>query len=128
MSKERFEWLNTVAGEVIATPGSESNVKEIYDKCHELTAERGDDIAIFNPFDEFGNHLWHYDVTGNAMKDVLDAELKGNNYRGVVLTTGSAGTISCGDFLKKEYPHSKIAAGEALQCPTMLTNGYGAHF
>jgi len=48
MSKERFEWLKTVAGEVIATPGSESNVKEIYDKCHELTRERGDDIVIFN--------------------------------------------------------------------------------
>ncbi|MHA1910625.1 MAG: pyridoxal-5-phosphate-dependent protein subunit beta, partial [Candidatus Kariarchaeaceae archaeon] len=51
----------------------------------------------------------------------------GDNYRGVVLTTGSAGTLACGDFLKKEYPTSKIVAGEALQCPTMLANGYGAH-
>ena len=64
MSKERFEWLSKVAGEVIATPGCESNVKEIFDKCQELHNTRGDDIMIFNQFDEFGNYLWHYEVTG----------------------------------------------------------------
>lgn len=127
MSKERFDWLKTVAGEVIATPGSESNVKEIYDKCHELTAARGDDIVIFNQFDEFGNHLWHYDVTGNAFKEVLDKELGNSKYRGCAFTTGSAGTIACGDFLKELYPQSFIAAGESVQCPTLLQNGYGAH-
>ena len=36
MSQERFDWLKTVAGEIIATPGCESNVKEIYDKVWEL--------------------------------------------------------------------------------------------
>ncbi|MHA2171899.1 MAG: pyridoxal-phosphate dependent enzyme [Candidatus Hodarchaeales archaeon] len=127
MSKERFEWLETVAGEVIATPGSESNVKEIYDKCHELTAERGDDIAIFNQFDEFGNHLWHYDVTGNALTEVINKEIRGGTYRGCVFTTGSAGTIGAGDFLKEQYPTSFIAAGESVQCPTLYMNGYGAH-
>src|SRR6056297_2341722 len=66
MSKERFDWLKKVAGEVIATPGCESNVKEIFDKCWELRKTR-DDVMIFNQFDEFGNHLWHYDITGNAM-------------------------------------------------------------
>jgi len=127
MSKERFEWLKTVSGEVIATPGSESNVKEIYDKCHELKAERGDDIVIFNQFDEFGNHLWHYEVTGNAIKEVLDKELHSSKYRGCCFTTGSAGTIGCGDFLKEQYPTSFIAAGESVQCPTLYENGFGAH-
>ncbi|RMG63480.1 MAG: pyridoxal-phosphate dependent enzyme, partial [Calditrichaeota bacterium] len=59
MSRERFEWLKTLAGEVIATPGSESNVKEIYDKCWELRRTRND-VVIFNQFEEFGNYLWHY--------------------------------------------------------------------
>ncbi|MFX1517584.1 MAG: pyridoxal-phosphate dependent enzyme, partial [Promethearchaeota archaeon] len=127
MSRERFEWLNTVAGEVIATPGGESNVKEIFDKSNELKRAREDKVVVFNQFDEFGNHLWHYEVTGNAMKEVLDKELKGDTYRGVCLTTGSAGTIGCGDFLKEHYPTSKIAAGESLQCPTLLLNGYGYH-
>ncbi len=126
MSQERFEWLQTVAGEIIKTPGSESNVKEIFDKVWELRKTR-DNIVVFNQFDEFGNYLWHYEVTGNAMKEVLDNELGGKVPHGVVLTTGSAGTIACGDFLKDHYPRVKIAAGEALQCPTMLLNGYGAH-
>jgi cysteine synthase len=128
MSRERFEWLESVAGEVIATPGCESNVKEIFDKCWELRRERGDDIVIFNQFDEFGNHLWHYDVTGHAMAQVLEKELGPNGtYRGVVLTTGSAGTIGCGDYMKELFPTSKVAASEALQCPTLLLNGFGGH-
>jgi hypothetical protein len=97
MSQERFEWLASVAGEVIKTPGSESNVKEIYDKCWELRRTR-DDVFIFNQFAEFGNYLFHYDVTGNAMKEVLDKELGNDHYRGVCLTTGPAGTIASGDW------------------------------
>lgn len=127
MSRERFEWLETVAGEVIATPGSESNVKEIFDKTWELRATR-EDVVIFNQFDEFGNYLWHYDVTGRAMEEVLSKEMRARDvYRGVVLATGSAGTIACGDYLKQVFPGSKIAAAEAWQCPTLLENGFGAH-
>ena len=127
MSKERFEWLKQVAGEIIATPGSESNVKEIFDKCWELR-KSGENIMIFNQFDEFGNYLWHYEITGHAMEEVLKKELgtKGN-YRGLILTTGSAGTIACGDYMKKLFPSSLVGASEALQCPTLMENGFGAH-
>lgn len=127
MSRERFAWLNRIAGEVIATPGCESNVKEIFDKCWELKKSR-DDIVIFNQFDEEGNHLWHYEVTGHAMEEVL-MEVLGENgrYAGFVSQTGSAGTIGTGDYLKECFPQSKIVAGEALQCPTLLRNGYGGH-
>lgn len=127
MSQERFQWLSKIAGEVIATPGSESNVKEIFDKCWELR-NSGQDLMIFNQFEEFGNYLWHYDVTGHAMEEVLKTELgPKDRYRGVALTTGSAGTIASGDYLKQVYPTSKIIASEALQCPTLLANGFGAH-
>ena len=127
MSQERFDWLANIAGETIKTPGSESNVKEIFDKCWELR-NSGEDLMIFNQFDEFGNYLWHYEVTGHAMEEVLEKELgPEDQFRGVVLTTGSAGTIGCGDYLKQKYPRSKIAAGEAEQCPTLLENGFGAH-
>ncbi len=127
MSPERFEWLKKVAGEVIPTPGSESNVKEIFDKCWELKENR-DNVHIFNQFDEFGNHLWHYEITGNAMAEVLE-EIMGEDdkYAGVALTSGSSGTLGCGDYMKEIYPQSKIAVGEALQCPTLLRNGFGAH-
>jgi len=127
MSRERFEWLSKIAGEVIATPGSESNVKEIFDKCWELR-QSGQDLMIFNQFEEFGNYLWHYAVTGHAMEDLLQQVMGSKDvYRGMVSATGSAGTIAFGDYLKQLFPGSKIGASEALQCPTLLENGFGAH-
>ncbi len=126
MSQERFDWLSQVAGEVIKTPGTESNVKEIFDKTQELREAR-EDVVVFNQFEEFGNHLWHYYVTGHTMEEVLKRELRsGQAYRGVALASGSAGTLGCGDYLKERFPTSKIAASEPVQCPTLLRNGYGA--
>lgn len=127
MSQERFDWLRSVAGETIKTPGSESNVKEIFDKCWELR-NSGEDLMIFNQFDEFGNYLWHYEVTGSAIEEVLNEVMSDNdNYHGLISCTGSGGTIAAGDYLKKIFPKSKIAASEALQCPTIYQNGFGAH-
>lgn len=127
MSKERFEWLETVAGEIIATPGTESNVKEIYDKVAEIRATRPD-AMIFNQFEEMGNHLWHYVVTGSAMKELFD-DVAGSRDRfaGAVVTSGSAGTTAVGDYLKEVFPSLKFGVGEALQCPTLLWNGFGDH-
>ena len=127
MSRERFEWLATVAGETIKTPGSESNVKEIFDKCKELR-NSGQDLMIFNQFEEFGNYLWHYEVTGHAIEEAFKRIARpGDEFRGITSATGSAGTIASGDYLKQVFPGSKIAASEALQCPTLLENGFGAH-
>ncbi|MCK6560930.1 pyridoxal-phosphate dependent enzyme [candidate division KSB1 bacterium] len=127
MSRERFDWLKAIAGEVIATPGSESNVKEIYDKCWELRRTRND-IMIFNQFEEFGNYLWHFHVTGRAVEEVFAAVHQPNQrLAGFVSSTGSAGTLACGDYVKQKFPHAKIVAAEALQCPTLLANGYGSH-
>ena len=127
MSKERFDWLEDIACEIIKTPGSESNVKEIFDKCSELKSS-GQDLMIFNQFDEFGNYLWHYYVTGRAMADVMSRyEDVGCRLAGLVCSTGSAGTIASGDYLKECWPESKIAVCEALQCPTLLMNGFGSH-
>jgi cysteine synthase len=127
MSAERFHWLESVAGEIIKTPGTESNVKEIFDKCNELR-QSGEDLVIFNQFDEFGNYLWHYTITGPAMVEALDAAMvPGETFRGVALATGSAGTIASGDYLKQKYPGVVIGAAEATQCPTILYNGFGEH-
>jgi len=127
MSRERFEWLASIAGETIKTPGSESNVKEIFDKCWELR-NSGQDLMIFNQFDEFGNYLWHYEITGHAMQEVFEKVAGPNGrYRGMASATGSAGTIASGDYMKQLYPDSKIVASEALQCPTLMENGFGAH-
>ena len=127
MSKERFEWLHKIAGEVITTPGGESNVKEIFDKCWELR-KSGEDLQIFNQFDELANPMWHYNVTGHAVEEVLKLYLTGTKrFSGYVSSSGSGGTLGAGYYLKKRFAGSKVAAAEALQCPTMLHNGFGDH-
>ncbi len=129
MSRERFEWLQAIGtDEVIATPGTESNVKEIYDKCHELVRERGNDVVVFNQFAEFGNAIWHYHVTGSIIDEIFAANYSdGRRLSAYVSATGSAGTIAAGDFLRTVHPDLRVVATEALQCPTLLQFGFGEH-
>jgi len=127
MSQERFEWLRNIAGEVIATPGSESNVKEIFDKCWELR-KCGENLRIFNQFDELGNPLWHFAVTAKAFEEILQSHFSaGKRLAGYVASSGSGGTLGAGYYLKQRFPRAKLAVGEALQCPTLLYNGFGSH-
>jgi cysteine synthase len=126
MSRERFAWLEDwVAdpGDIIATPGSESNVKEIYDKTNELGRDPAN--VIFNQFAEFGNHLVHWLCTGSALGRVFES-LGGGRLAAFVSASGSAGTLGAGDRLKEDYG-ARIVAVEALECPTMLRNGFGEH-
>jgi cysteine synthase len=127
MSRERFTWLEKIGAEVIATPGTESNVKEIYDKCWEIRRTRPNDV-IFNQFEEFGNPAWHYHVTGPALAEAYEkTKTPKSRLAGFLSATGSAGTIAAGDYLKKHYPGALIGAVEALQCPTLFNNGFGDH-
>ncbi len=130
MSQERFDWLAdwvTDPEDVIRTPGTESNVKEIYDRCAEL--DREPDTVILNQFSEFGNHIAHYAITGRAVELVvaaMAADRPAARLRAFVSATGSAGTIAAGDYLKERHG-SRTVAVEALECPTMLVNGFGEH-
>ena len=130
MSKERFDWLEQWVADpedIIRTPGTESNVKEIYDKCNELAQDPTN--IIFNQFSEFGNHLVHYFCTGAALGRVyesLRAAEPGLKLRAFISASGSAGTLGAGDYLKDQYG-AVIVAVEALECPTMLYGGYGEH-
>ena len=128
MSKERFELIEKYGARVIATPGCESNVKEIYDKSKELYAQDPERIRILNQFEEFGNYRFHYYVTGNTMIELVKEENIGNGrVAAVVAGVGSAGTIASGDRVKQVFPEAKIVAVEPLQCPTLALNGYGGH-
>jgi cysteine synthase len=130
MSRERFDWLAQWVidpSDIIRTPGTESNVKEIYDKCAEL--RRDPRNVILNQFSEFANYLIHYLCTGKAFDRVfaqVQARHRTARLAAFVSATGSAGTIAAGDYLKQRH-HSKTVAVEALECPTMLENGYGEH-
>jgi cysteine synthase len=130
MSEERFEWLSTRVSrpeDIVRTPGSESNVKEIYDKCAELARDPAN--VVLNQFAEFGNYVAHYACTGPALAGVFEALLAarpGLRLAAFVAASGSAGTLAAGDYLKDRYG-TRIVAAEASECPTLLRNGYGEH-
>lgn len=127
MSQERFDWLSKVASETIATPGCESNVKEIYDKCWEIKRTRPE-CKVFNQFEEWGNSRWHYHVTASIVEEQFNRLKKpGQRLSAWVSATGSAGTIAAGDYLKTIAPDIIVSASEALQCPTLLRCGFGGH-
>ncbi|MCP5365877.1 MAG: pyridoxal-5'-phosphate-dependent protein subunit beta [Hyphomicrobiales bacterium] len=129
MSRERFQWLEnwvTDPADIVRTPGTESNVKEIYDACHALAKDP--DNVILNQFNEFGNYIAHRAVTGPALARVFQA-VKGDGplrARAYVSASGSAGTLAAGDHLKAELG-AAVCVVEALECPTLLYNGYGEH-
>lgn len=129
MSEERFRLIESYGARVIKTPGSESNVKEIYDKTHELRQDPH--IRILNQFEQMGNYRFHYHVTGNTIVE-LSAQLQqqgvGNGrVAGFVSAMGSSGTIAAGDRIKQAFPEAKTVGLEPVQCPTLYNNGYGAH-
>jgi cysteine synthase A len=130
MSQERFDWLErwvSAPQDIIRTPGTESNVKEIYDRCAELQRDPENDIV--NQFSEFGNYLVHWRCTGPALAAIFESLAGGSEglrLAGFVSASGSAGTLAAGDHLKEKHG-TKIAVVEAVECPTLLRNGYGEH-
>ena len=130
MSKERFERIESYGASIIKTVGSESNVKEIYDKTWELRRS-SQEIRILNQFEVMGNYRFHYHVTGNTIVE-LAAELKAQgigdgSIAAYCSAMGSAGTIAAGDRIKQVWPDHKIVGLEPIQCPTLYNNGYGSH-
>jgi hypothetical protein len=97
--------------------------------CWKLRKERGDKIVIFNQFDEFGNSIWHYNMTGGIIEEIYNNHFKTDRSRlaGYASATGSAGTIAAGDYLRTKHPHIRVIASEAQQCPTLYQFGFGAH-
>jgi cysteine synthase len=129
MSVERFRWLEKWTADpadIVRTPGTESNVKEIYDACRALAQDPQN--VILNQFSEFGNYVVHRAVTGPALETVFRS-VKGHGSltaRAFVSASGSGGTLAAGDYLKERLG-VEIAAVESLECPTLLCNGYGEH-
>jgi len=131
MSQERFDIVTGYGARLTLTPGCESNVKEIFDKCHELKDEDPKRVQVMNQFEVMGNYRFHYYVTGNTLielaKTLKDKGVGDGSIAAYVSAMGSGGTIAAGDRLKQEWPEHKIVGLEPIQCPTLYWNGYGGH-
>lgn len=128
MSQERFDWLKSMNAEIVKTP-NESSIKGVLDACNTLVKEGNGNIFLLDQFSDFSNPIWHYWCTGRALEKVYKHLAKpGQRLSGAHLCEGSGGTLTGSAFyLRQKFPLIKIAAGEALQCPTLMMNGFGNH-
>jgi len=69
MSQERFERIEQFGASYIKTPGCESNVWEIYQKCMELA--KAPEVRVLNQFEIMANYRFHYYVTGHSAEEVV---------------------------------------------------------
>ncbi len=131
MSDERLHWLEQL--------GHRSGRHRPHARAPRATCARSTTPAttlaqdpanvVLNQFNEFANYLAHYAVTGRAFAHVFEtvrARDPSLRLAAFVAASGSAGTLGAGDWLK-EHHGAKIVAVEALECPTMLYNGFGEH-
>ncbi|MGI6632334.1 MAG: PLP-dependent cysteine synthase family protein [Bacillota bacterium] len=129
MSKERFDLIESYGARFVKTPGCESSVKEIFDKCREMAKDSN--TRVLNQFEAWANYRWHYYVTGNTIAELLESlKSKGigkGRCSAFVSAMGSGGTIAAGDRLKQVFPETKVVGLEPIQCPTLYANGYGDH-
>jgi cysteine synthase len=129
MSQERFDWLKSINAEIVKTPDSDSSIKGVLDECNKLVKEGEGKIFVLDQFSDFSNPIWHYWCTGKALEKIFNHLVKpGQRLAGMHLCEGSGGTL-CGSsyYIRQKFPLVKIAAGEAIQCPTLMTNGFGNH-
>lgn len=129
MSRERFEQIEGYGGRIIKTPGSESNVREIYEEVRQLKEDP--QVRVMNQFEMMGNYRFHYYVTGNTLVELAAELAAAGNGNGKIAAfcsaMGSAGTIAAGDRIKQEWADAKIVGLEPIQCSTLYNNGYGSH-
>ena len=78
VTKERFDLWKKMGSEIIKTPSGNANIKAMYDKCAELSKDPT--YVVLNQFCEMGNPIYHYNVTGPAIREVVEEnKLKNNN-------------------------------------------------
>ena len=71
MSKERFDLIESYGARFVKTPGCESSVKEVFDKCREMAKDSN--TRVLNQFEAWANYRWHYYVTGNTIAELLES-------------------------------------------------------
>ena len=118
---ERFEWLQrwtTQADDIVRTPGSESNVKEIYDKCAELAADDTTSFSISFPSSAIISFIICAPGARSRGSSSICAKPPPDlDLAAFVAGTGSAGTLGAGDYLKDRHG-TRIVAVEPTACPT----------
>jgi len=122
MSDERKKTIRAYGGEIVLTPGSESDVDLCLRKLDELkrTIPR---VWVPGQFANLSNVRAHEETTG---KEILD-QTEGR-FDAFVAGVGTGGTLTgVAKAIRKRIPGVKIVAVEPAECPVLSGGRKGSH-
>jgi len=124
MSAERYERIRRYGGQLDLTPGTESDVILVIERCEHYKKDSRNKILA--QFELLPNYRFHRYVTGRS---ALEAARQHGNGRiaAFVAAPGSAGTLAGGDEIKTLFPDCVVVALEPRECPTLFNEGRGTH-
>jgi cysteine synthase A len=123
MSVERRKIMKALGGDVITTPGGESDVDLCLKKIEEMKAAEPSRYWFPNQFSNPDNPRANYEATGPEIW-----EQTAGGVDAVVLTQGTGGAVTgIGRFLREKNPLVKLYAAEPEEAPLLAERRWGAH-
>ncbi len=123
VSVERRELIRAYGGDVLLTPGGESDVDISMERVRSMIAANPGKYWFPNQFENPNNPRAHYETTGPEIW-----EQTGGKVDAFVMSYGSGGLISgVGKFLKERNPKTMVYAAEPSECPVIAEGRWGRH-
>ena len=123
MSDERKKMIKAFGGELILTPGGESDVDFCLTKIEELMAEHGGKYWFPAQFDNPDNPKAHFKSTGPELWNQM-----GGKVDAFIASQGTGGVLSgIGRYLRAKNPKVKLYAVEPSEAPILSHGKWGTH-
>jgi len=123
MSDERKKMIKAFGGDLILTPGGESDVDLCLTKIEELLKKNKGTYWFPDQFSNPDNPAAHYRSTGPEIWNQL-----GGKIDAFVASQGTGGVLSgVGRYLKENNPKAKLYAVEPSEAPILAHGKWGTH-
>ena len=123
MSEERKKMIKAFGGDLILTPGAESDVDLCLDKIDEILRKSKGKYWVPSQFSNPDNPMAHYKSTGPELWSQL-----GGKVDAFVASQGTGGVLTgIGRYLREKNPEVKLYAVEPSEAPILAHGKWGTH-
>jgi cysteine synthase A len=123
MSEERKKLIRALGGNIVETPGAESDADISYEVAMKMYKEHPEKYWFPDQYSNPDAIAAHHDTTGAEIW-----EQTGGKVDALVLTQGTGGTLTgAGKYLKEKNPKVKLYAVEPTEAPMLSKRKWGSH-
>jgi len=123
MSEERKKLIRALGGNIIETPGAESDADISYEVAMKMYKEHPEKYWFPDQYSNPDAVAAHHDTTGAEIW-----EQTGGKVDALVLTQGTGGTLTgAGRYLREKNPKVKLYAVEPTEAPMLSKRKWGSH-